>query len=43
MVTNLFVYKNMIPASGVHCIGNGRVAMYGDGADILRTFGPCYS
>ena len=28
---------------GTHCIGNGRVAGYFRGADVLQLFGPCYS
>jgi hypothetical protein len=30
-------------SQGVHCLGNGRLAVYGRGADILQVFGPPYS
>ena len=27
----------------VHCMGNGRVCVYGSGAEIFQAFGPEYS
>ncbi len=33
----------LIPTEGVYFVGNGRVAMGGEGADILQLFAPCYS
>ena len=27
----------------IHCLGNGRVCVYGSGADIIQAFGPDYS
>ena len=32
-----------IPTQSLHFIGNGRVAMAGEGADIVQLFAPCYS
>ena len=34
---------HLIPTSALHFIGNGRVAMAGEGADIVQLFAPCYS
>ncbi len=34
---------NLIPTHALHFIGNGYVAMGGEGADILQLFAPCYS
>ena len=34
---------HLIPTQSLHFIGNGRVAMAGEGADILQLFAPCYS
>ncbi len=34
---------SLIPTSYLHFIGNGRVAMGGEGADIVQLFAPCYS
>ena len=33
----------LIPVESLHFIGNGRVAMGGEGADIHQLFAPCYS
>ncbi len=33
----------LIPTEALHFIGNGRVAMAGEGADIVQLFAPCYS
>ncbi len=33
----------LVPTKALHFIGNGRVAMAGEGADILQLFAPCYS
>ena len=33
----------LIPVKALHFIGNGRVAMGGEGADILQLLAPCYS
>lgn len=35
--------QDLIPTQALHFIGNGRVAMAGDGADIVQLFAPCYS
>ena len=35
--------QTLIPVESLHFIGNGRVAMGGEGADILQLFAPCYS
>ena len=35
--------QTLIPVESPHFIGNGRVAMGGEGADILQLFAPCYS
>ncbi|MBE6557827.1 MAG: hypothetical protein E7661_02290 [Ruminococcaceae bacterium] len=35
--------RKLIPTDGVFFVGNGRVAMGGEGADILQLFAPCYS
>ena len=35
--------QSLIPTEGVFFLGNGRVAMGGEGADICQLFGPCYS
>ncbi len=34
---------HLIPTEGVFFVGNGRVAMGGEGADIIQLFAPCYS
>ncbi|MBE6732172.1 MAG: hypothetical protein E7564_10835 [Ruminococcaceae bacterium] len=33
----------LIPTQALHFIGNGHVAMAGNGADIVQLFAPCYS
>ena len=35
--------QTLIPTEALHFVGNGRVAMAGEGADILQLFAPCYS
>lgn len=35
--------QDLIPTRALHFIGNGRVAMAGDNADITQLFAPCYS
>ena len=35
--------QTLIPTESLHFLGNGRVAMAGEGADILQLFAPCYS
>ncbi len=35
--------KKLIPTEGLFFVGNGRVAMGGEGSDILQLFAPCYS
>lgn len=35
--------QDLIPTRALHFIGNGRVAMAGEGADITQLFAPCYS
>ena len=35
--------QDLIPTQALHFIGNGRVAMAGEGADIVQLFAPCYS
>ena len=35
--------QTLIPVESLHFIGNGRVAMGGEGADIVQLFAPCYS
>ena len=35
--------QDLIPTKALHFIGNGRVAMAGEGADIVQLFAPCYS
>lgn len=35
--------RNLIPTHSLHFLGNGRVAMAGEGADIIQLFAPCYS
>lgn len=35
--------RNLIPTQALHFLGNGRVAMAGEGADIVQLFAPCYS
>ena len=35
--------QTLIPVESLRFIGNGRVAMGGEGADILQLFAPCYS
>ena len=35
--------QDLIPTRALHFLGNGRVAMAGDGADIVQLFAPCYS
>ena len=35
--------RNLIPTHSLHFLGNGRVAMAGEGADIVQLFAPCYS
>ena len=35
--------QTLIPTESLHFIGNGRVAMAGEGADIVQLFAPCYS
>ena len=35
--------QTLIPTEALHFLGNGRVAMAGEGADILQLFAPCYS
>ncbi len=35
--------QDLISTQGLFFIGNGRVAMGGEGADILQLFAPCYS
>lgn len=34
---------DLIPTEGVFFVGNGSVAMGGEGADIIQLFAPCYS
>lgn len=34
---------DLILTESLHFIGNGRVAMGGEGADIVQLFAPCYS
>ncbi|MBQ3507399.1 MAG: hypothetical protein IJA91_02510, partial [Clostridia bacterium] len=34
---------DLIPTEGVFFVGNGSVAMGGEGADIVQLFAPCYS
>lgn len=34
---------DLIPTEGLFFVGNGSVAMGGEGADILQLFAPCYS
>ncbi len=34
---------HLVPTQSLHFIGNGRVAMAGEGADIVQLFAPCYS
>ena len=35
--------QDLIPTQALHFLGNGRVAMAGEGADIVQLFAPCYS
>lgn len=35
--------QDLISTKALHFIGNGRVAMAGEGADIVQLFAPCYS
>lgn len=35
--------STLIPTEGVLFVGNGRVAMGGEGADLIQLFAPCYS
>ena len=35
--------QDLISTKSLHFIGNGRVAMAGEGADIVQIFAPCYS
>lgn len=35
--------NKLIPTEGVFFVGNGSVAMAGNGADIVQLFAPCYS
>ena len=35
--------QTLIPTQALHFLGNGRVAMAGEGADITQLFAPCYS
>ena len=35
--------QTLVPTEALHFIGNGHVAMAGEGADIVQLFAPCYS